>query len=183
MLSEVGLREYKRLRHSGWIAIEAFGSARTLDRWEALEGQIIAKDSGGDAYDSIWTDDDGDGPLRLVILIEYSGSWVTDFTCCVDDPKPHIYGCYHRAEGGPCPYRHVSRGSWCGHKCKATARAEQEGMYIVAGEILDPLTGQWKIVDSCGGFIGEGWKDSGYDRDIMDTLCDLAERIPMAMVV
>ena len=43
-------------------------------------------------------------------------------------------------------------------------RIEQEGCWICGTQYLDPIHG-WTRVDSIGGFIGDDWKDSGYDVD------------------
>lgn len=32
-------------------------------------------------------------------------------------------------------------------------------------EALNPLGGGWECIDSCWGFVGDDWKDSGYDTD------------------
>jgi len=45
-------------------------------------------------------------------------------------------------------------------------RIERDGVWGVIGEYFDGEA--WQHGDSCWGFVGEDWKDSGYDTDIMD---------------
>ena len=49
------------------------------------------------------------------------------------------------------------------------ARADRDGVWGVIGEYRCPLCGRWTVADSCGGFIGDDWKDSGYDTNIKAT--------------
>lgn len=48
---------------------------------------------------------------------------------------------------------------------KERARCSREGVHGIITEALNPLSGEWTVVDSCWGFIGDDWKDSGYDTD------------------
>src|SRR5574337_1185986 len=43
--------------------------------------------------------------------------------------------------------------------------AERDGVWGLIGEYFDG--DKWQHADSCWGFIGGDWKDSGYDADIM----------------
>lgn len=53
-------------------------------------------------------------------------------------------------------------------------RANRDGVWGVRGEYWDGH--EWVEVDSCWGFIGDDWRDSGYDVDIMRATLDaLAE--------
>ena len=57
--------------------------------------------------------------------------------------------------------------------------AMDEGFWGVVGEFCDDVDGEevWVQVDSVWGFLGSGWRDSGYDTDIMEsTLAAAAER-------
>lgn len=45
-------------------------------------------------------------------------------------------------------------------------RANRDGVWIAITEYVDAETGEWMEADSCGGFIGDDWKDSGYDDDM-----------------
>jgi hypothetical protein len=54
-------------------------------------------------------------------------------------------------------------------------RVERDGVWGVVGEFFDGE--EWQHADSCFGFIGDDWKDSGYDVDIMaSTLRQAKER-------
>jgi hypothetical protein len=46
-------------------------------------------------------------------------------------------------------------------------RVNDEGVWFVVGEYRDAF-GRWRSADSCGGFVGDDWRDSGYDTDIME---------------
>jgi hypothetical protein len=43
-------------------------------------------------------------------------------------------------------------------------RVEQDGVSGLVGKYWDGR--RWVIADSCWGFVGDDWKDSGYDQDI-----------------
>lgn len=58
-------------------------------------------------------------------------------------------------------------------KAETILRCEQEGVWIIRGEYWD--SSLWLIADSCGGFIGQDWKNSGYDTDIMRAAIDAYE--------
>lgn len=46
-------------------------------------------------------------------------------------------------------------------------RLECDGVWGVIGEVKCAHCGNWEHVDSCWGFVGDDWKESGYDVDIM----------------
>lgn len=48
------------------------------------------------------------------------------------------------------------------------ARIEREGVWGAVTEARCPLGGPWLYVDSCFGFIGDDWNDSGYDDAAKD---------------
>jgi hypothetical protein len=54
-------------------------------------------------------------------------------------------------------------------------KIDRDGVWGVIGEYYDGET--WQHADSCFGFVGEDWKDSGYDVDIMQTTLDAANSI------
>lgn len=45
-------------------------------------------------------------------------------------------------------------------------RINNEGVWGIVGEYKSPHTGEWINADSCWGFIGDEWRNSGYDSDI-----------------
>jgi hypothetical protein len=42
-------------------------------------------------------------------------------------------------------------------------RIEREGTAYIAADYYDPLRREWILADSCGGFVGNEWEDSGDD--------------------
>jgi hypothetical protein len=49
-------------------------------------------------------------------------------------------------------------------------RVERDGVWGVIGEYWNGE--EWERVDSCFGFVGDDWRDSGYDIDIMRATLD-----------
>ena len=56
------------------------------------------------------------------------------------------------------------------YRADIRAKAESEGGTGIIGEYFDGKT--WNHADSCYGFIGEDWRGSGYDIDIMRSTLD-----------
>ena len=51
---------------------------------------------------------------------------------------------------------------------KAVAkRIDNEGCYGIIAEARCPGCGGWRQVDAVWGFVGDDWRDSGYDHDLM----------------
>ncbi len=48
-------------------------------------------------------------------------------------------------------------------------RINRDGVWGIVGEYRINSNEEWVIADSCFGFVGDDWKDSGYDIDIMST--------------
>ncbi len=51
------------------------------------------------------------------------------------------------------------------YKLELQDRISRNGVWCLVGEYWDGS--EWVHADSCGGFIGDDWKDSGHDTDIM----------------
>ena len=51
-------------------------------------------------------------------------------------------------------------------------RVSHLGVYGIIGEYLNPATERWEHADSVFGFVGDDWRDSGYDADIMRATID-----------
>jgi hypothetical protein len=49
-------------------------------------------------------------------------------------------------------------------------KVKREGVWGVIGEYFDGE--KWQHADSCFGFVGDDWKSSGYDTDIMRATLD-----------
>ena len=52
------------------------------------------------------------------------------------------------------------------------AKVNREGVWGIIGEYFDGEV--WQHADSCFGFVGDDWKHSGYDTDIMRATLDAA---------
>jgi hypothetical protein len=48
-------------------------------------------------------------------------------------------------------------------------RINRDGVWGIIGEYRCPTCGKWTQADSCWGFVGDDWRESGYDLDIMAT--------------
>jgi len=46
-------------------------------------------------------------------------------------------------------------------------RVNRDGVWGVIGEYKCPCCDHWTVADSCWGFVGDDWQESGYDLDIM----------------
>ena len=54
-------------------------------------------------------------------------------------------------------------------------QVNREGVIGLIGEYFDGE--EWQQADSCFGFVGDGWKESGYDIDIMASAIEAAEKV------
>lgn len=52
----------------------------------------------------------------------------------------------------------------------ARERANRDGMWGIESQFWDGA--EWQYADSCWGFIGDDWKGSGYDVDLMASALD-----------
>jgi hypothetical protein len=53
-------------------------------------------------------------------------------------------------------------------------KVNREGVWGIVSQYRCPCCGTWKTVDSCWGFVGGDWKDSGYDLDIKQAALEKA---------
>jgi len=51
-------------------------------------------------------------------------------------------------------------------------RANNDGVWGIMGQYRDPATDKWTTADSVWGFIGDDWRDSGYDYDVKRATLD-----------
>jgi len=51
-------------------------------------------------------------------------------------------------------------------------RANREGFYVLSVQVRESDDAQWETLDSCGGFLGDDWRGSGYDLDMMRVAVD-----------
>jgi hypothetical protein len=131
--------------------------------------------------------------VRLLLIPDYDGaSNALDFDCCTscDGDRiidhTHAYGwrkCDHVTRRDPEDVTTISEhrqaceyGQPCKHKCDEARRCEREGVYGLVGQARDSH-GQWHTADGCWGFVGDDWRGSGYDTDIMRAALDLLDNI------
>lgn len=60
------------------------------------------------------------------------------------------------------------------------AHVNNVGIWWYVTEYLDPVDG-WTYADSCGGFIGDDWEDSGYDVDMKEAALAALDSVDVAM--
>lgn len=144
---------YKVERKRGGRAQYAIRNARVRLAWQALGGYEEYE------HESKWYREDETGKqVRIMIRDDYDWEPVMDFDC--KNTKP--YQCDWRNRK-PCAI----------HKREAE-RANREGVYGIEGQYRHPVTGEWIDADSVWGFIGDDWRGSGYDIDIMaETMAQL----------
>jgi len=56
-------------------------------------------------------------------------------------------------------------------------RIERDGVWGIVAEYACPCCGQWIVSDSCWGFVGDDWKNSGYDDDVKQMTLDTAREV------
>jgi hypothetical protein len=84
---------------------------------------------------------------------------VPDETCDMDDLKGDIFS---REANPDIPEFRMAR-----EEREFEERVDQDGVWGIVGEYKCPCCGQWTQADSVWGFVGDGWKDSGCDSDVM----------------
>lgn len=145
------IRRYLRERALGAQARWALLNARTRLEWDAKGGDIIEEHEH--------SRDAKRGDVRLRIVAD-------DVSSCDDlfgdlfDPKVN----------SDIPRERLER-----ERQAEIDRVNRDGVWGVVGEYFDGE--DWQHADSCYGFIGEDWKDSGYDTDIMRSTLKQAKEV------
>jgi len=134
------LRLYQRERTRGFQAQWALSNARTRLEWSKHE---VAEYSSGEAVDPRR----GNVRLRLV----------PDEATSVEDLEGD---CFSPKANPNVPASRLERD-----REEFIAKVSREGVWGIVGEYFDGEV--WQHADSCFGFVGDDWKDSGYDTDIM----------------
>ena len=117
-------------------------SAKVHKAWDALGGKFV--------YDASRRAHEESQFVRLSIVPDDSGMSFEDLT-----------GDTFNAEAHPdIPQERMDR-----ERKEEMDRINREGVYGVVGEYWNGE--EWEHVDSCWGFVGDDWKESGYDVDIM----------------
>jgi hypothetical protein len=142
------LRFYLRERALVFSAAWALSNARTRMEWELHE---VAEYSSGEPIDP------QRGNVRLRI--------VPDDICSLEDLEGDLFN--PRANPG------ISDSRLQRDREVFIAKVNREGVWGVVGEYFDAE--DWQHADSCFGFIGDDWKHSGYDTDIMRATLDAAK--------
>jgi hypothetical protein len=134
------LRLYQRERAKGFQAQWALSNARTRIEWDKHE---VAEYSSGAPIDP----KRGNERLRLV----------PDETCSLEDLKGN---CFNPKANPDIPASRLQRD-----RKEFIEKVNREGVWRIIGEYFDGE--KWRHADSFFGFVGEDWKNSGYDTDIM----------------
>lgn len=143
-------REYQRLRRKGWRSADAWQVATVKARWEDAGGYIKT-----DGYD----EDTTEHPVRLRIEPDEIVS-LDDLAGDTFDPKanPDI------------PKARMDR--------EREAFIETVNRDGVWGVIAEYWNGEkWVHADSCWGFVGDDWQDSGYDVDAMEAALEALAKL------
>lgn len=135
-------RIYRDQRKKGERATHALHSARTLVEWDRLDGFVFDGDDHAKSAgpgDSIYCP----GPIRLLVEYDehpYDDSYIDTWT----------------------DIRESEREKW---RANLWDRIERDGVVGLIGQYWNG--DEWEHADSCWSFIGDDWRDSGYDTDIM----------------
>jgi hypothetical protein len=142
------LRRYQRERTRGFQAQWALSNARTRLEWDKHE---VAEYSSGDAIDP------KRGNVRLRV--------VPDEMCSLEDLEGD---CFNSQANPDIPASRLQRD-----REDFIAKVNRDGVWGIIGEYFDGEV--WKHADSCFEFVGDDWKNSGYDTDIMRATLDEAK--------
>jgi hypothetical protein len=143
------IRLYLRERKQGTLARWALRNAKTRMEWDKKNGQIVGE------YERHHEAKRGDVRLRIVAdeSIDLDNLFGDTFNPDVNtDIHPQRLERERQAE---------------------IDRVNRDGVWGIVGEFFDGE--EWQHADSCFGFIGEDWKDSGYDTNIMASTLEQAK--------
>jgi hypothetical protein len=141
------LQRYRRERDRGFPAKWAISNARTRLEWEKHE---VAEYSSGEPIDP------HRGDVRLRMVPDEMGS--------LEDLEGD---CFNPKANPDIPASRLQRD-----REEFISKVNRDGVWGIIGEYFDGEV--WKHSDSCFGFVGDDWKNSGYDTDIMRTTLDEA---------
>ena len=142
------LRLYQRERARGFQAKWALSNARTRLEWDKHE---VAEYSSGEPIDP------KRGNVRLRV--------VPDETCSLEDLEGD---CFNPKANPDIPAVKTGTRSRGIHRESESGRSVGNHRRILR-------RGRWQHADSCFGFVGDDWKHSGYDTDIMRATLDEAK--------
>lgn len=133
-------RLYRCERARGFAASWALSNARTRLEWNKHE---VAEYTNGKPID----------PKRGHVRLRM----VPDDTCSLEDLEGD---CFNPKANPNVPPSRLQRD-----REEFIAKINADGVWGVIGEYFNGET--WQHADSCFGFVGDDWKHSGYDTDIM----------------
>lgn len=134
------VRLYRRERARGFQAQWALSNARTSLEWEK---HAVAEHSSEEPIDP----ERGNVRLRVV----------PDEMRTLEDLEGDCFN--------PKANPDISASKLERDRDEFIAKVNHEGVWGIVGEYFDGE--QWQHTDSCFGFVGDDWKHSGYDADIM----------------
>jgi hypothetical protein len=143
---------YMAERRKGNRASYALRSARVHIAWDKANGHSTYDGERIPCYDPRFRD------VRLRIVADESA----DLDSLFGDT-------YSQTANSDIPLSRLER-----ERKAEIDRVNRDGVCGVIGEYFDGET--WQHADSCFGFIGDDWKDSGYDVDIMSQTLDAARK-------
>lgn len=148
-------KEYGKLRARGWHAREALRYAKVLKRWDDVDGYVAWE---GDNYPRLDSEPyeygSGYGPVRIVVRSElepYDDSYIDTW-----DDSPIV------VDGTRMTREEFREWLW--------ARIERDGVHGIESQFWNGV--EWEHADSVWGFVGDDWRDSGYDADLMSAALD-----------
>ena len=144
------LRLYQRERASGFQAKWALSNARTRFEWDKHE---VGEYSSGNPID----------PKRGNVRVRV----VPDELCSLDDLEGD---CFNPKANPDNSASRLERD-----RKEFIEKVNAEGVWGIIGEYFDGEA--WQTADSCFGFVGDDWKHSGYDTDIMHGTLHAAHNI------
>jgi hypothetical protein len=145
------VRVYLRERSKGTLARWALRNAKTRIEWDKMNGDVVGEHER--------QHDATRGNVRLRIVADE----------CVD--LDNLFGDTYSHKANPdIPESRLER-----ERKQEIDRVNRDGVWGVVGEFFDGEA--WQHADSCWGFVGEDWKDSGYDTDIMHSTLEQAKNV------
>lgn len=100
---------------------------------------------------------------RVVIVV------IPDNTACFDD----LTGDTYKPECHPdIPKSRIEK-----ERKAEMERMERDGVWGIKAMIRNPVAGGWEAVDAVWGFIGDDYRSSGYEIDLMDAAISALEKV------
>lgn len=137
---------YTKYRAEGVPAAYAWSRAKHSVEYDRRKAEVTAR----------WNDAEAAGLVRLEIKPDEFSS-PDDLFGDTYDPKCHP----------DIPARQIEA-----ERKAEIERINHDGVWGIIGEYRCCACNSWNHADSVWGFIGEDWKDSGYDLDVMEQTLD-----------